>query len=275
MSGRRNGRIGAMGPRLVWLAAPLLGLLACQNDSATDVELPPTGVTVQTAAFRDTLTVSWSLTERASGYRVEVAGDGVLSTTAGPSETSVKFTASDGLADGVTYTATVYALNGSGETASNNTPQVAVNFFPWDEYFPTSLHRTGMGKQTFYNAIPNGGFESLTGIPYDDLVCKGCHTPGFAGGAVKGERGCQSCHETDDPQLGAEVDATLTGVCGPCHSRQKAEAFVHGFSDVHRDAGMDCMACHTLGDVHGDGNEYVSMLDPGAMDTKCADCHAG
>jgi len=130
-----------------------------------------------------------------------------------------------------------------------------------------------MGKQTFYNAVPNGGFESLTGIPYDDLFCKGCHIPG-EGGTVKGERGCESCHETDDPQIGAQVDASLTtGVCGPCHSRQKAEALVHKFSDVHRDSGMDCMACHTMEDLHGDGTPYVSMLDPGAIDVTCDNCH--
>jgi hypothetical protein len=254
---------------------PLALGTACENDDvATGLGSLPAAVTVQTAASRDTLTVSWNLAQGATGYRVELAGAGDLSKVVGPADGSVTFTPADGLADGVTYAATVYALSSAGETASSNTAQVPVNFFPWDEYYPTSLHRTGQGKQTFYNAAPNGGFETLTAIPYNDLVCQGCHTPGF-GGTVKGERGCQSCHETDDPQLGAQVDATLTGVCGPCHSRQKAEAFVHQYSDVHRDAGMDCMACHTLEDVHGDGNEYDSMLDPGAIDSKCSDCHVG
>jgi hypothetical protein len=29
-----------------------------------------------------------------------------------------------------------------------------------------------------------------------------------------------------------------------------------------------------MGDVHGDGNTYTSMLDDGAIDPQCSDCHA-
>lgn len=247
---------------------------ACENDDAlTDPELPPAPVTVEVSSSVDTVTVSWSPATSAESYRVELVGTSTLSRTADVAETSVIFTGADGVQDGEDYETTVYAVNASGETASANTPTVTTDYFPWDEYFETSLHRTGMGKQTFYNQNPNGGFELFTGIPYESLVCRGCHEPGF-GGTVQGERGCLSCHETDDPQLGAEVDATLTGACGTCHGRQMAEALKHGISDVHRDAGMDCMACHTLGDVHGDGNEYDSMLEPGAIDARCSDCHS-
>jgi hypothetical protein len=194
-------------------------------------------------------------------------GDGsTLSTTATNSETEVQFTAADGVEDDITYTAVVYSINQAGETASDNAPTVLTDFFPWDEYYWTSLHATGMGKQTFYNETPNGGFEKSTGVAYMDLTCKSCHEP-QAGGCVT------HCHDVANPGLGAEVDATLTGACGDCHGRQKAEAFVHGYSDVHRDAGMDCMACHTLGDVHGDGTIYASMLEDGAIDTRCEDCH--
>jgi hypothetical protein len=34
------------------------------------------------------------------------------------------------------------------------------------------------------------------------------------------------------------------------------------------------MDCHTAGDVHGDGTEYVSMKQPGAVSPKCEGCHA-
>lgn len=33
------------------------------------------------------------------------------------------------------------------------------------------------------------------------------------------------------------------------------------------------MDCHTMGDLHGDGNTYASMLDDGAIDPDCTDCH--
>ncbi len=172
----------------------------------------------------------------------------------------------------MTYTAVVFALNADGETASTGAPQVLTNFFDWDEHYLTSLHATGMGKQTFYNVTPNNGFERFTGQPYSNLACKNCHDPSATGA-------CGSCHKdangdpVADPTLGATVDASLTGSCGNCHGRQKAEALVQGYTDVHRDAGFDCMDCHSLEDVHGDGTMYASLLDDGAIDTRCEDCH--
>jgi hypothetical protein len=75
--------------------------------------------------------------------------------------------------------------------------------------------------------------------------------------------------------LGAQVDASLSGVCGGCHSRQVAERGAPAnYTDAH-DAvsGGDCMYCHTLEDMHGDGTEYNSMLEDGAIDASCDDCH--
>lgn len=166
--------------------------------------------------------------------------------------------------DGASYEAQVFAVNVAGETGSN-TVALDVNHFPWDEYFPTALHATGQGEQTFYNESPNGGFEQFTNIPYENLNCKSCHEPSATGG-------CSACHEIPVPILGSRVDASLSGPCGTCHERQKAE-IAHGFSDVHRDAGMGCMDCHTMEDMHGDGTEYPSMLADGAIDAKCDDCH--
>jgi hypothetical protein len=118
--------------------------------------------------------------------------------------------------------------------------------------------------KTWY-AESNSGFEQFTGVPYEQLPCKDCHEPSATGG-------CAACHGGTSPEPGAEVDASLTGVCGDCHSRQTAEA-AH-FSDVHRELGMDCLACHTKEDVMGDGAAYSSMLEVGAVDAACEDCHA-
>lgn len=262
------------------LAPPILRLLAavlalglvggCSDDDgdtgAVEPDPPPSAVTVQAVTGADSVLVSWSAAQGAESYRTELSGPSTLSRTT-TSSREVVFTAeADDLADGAEYTVTVYAVNAQGETPSANTPSVTTDFFPWDEYAATSLHVTGMGKQTFYGAVPNGGFEHYSGVPYQDLSCRTCHEPASTGG-------CQACHEEADPQLGATVDATLEGVCGKCHSRQKAEALVHGFTDVHRELGMGCMDCHSLEDVHGDGTEYASMLEPGAIDASCLDCH--
>ncbi|MCL7970514.1 MAG: hypothetical protein M8866_00295, partial [marine benthic group bacterium] len=179
----------------------------------------------------------------------------------------------DGLEDGVEYAATVYAINDEGEAPSNE-ETVTTNFFPWDEWFPTSLHETGAGKITYYSAA-NGGFERLTGVPYETAFCIGCHSSTDGRPPVSG-RTCDRCHSTADPQLGAnDVDDSwdpATSVCLSCHSRQKNELGL-GWSDVHRDMGFGCMACHTNEDVHGDGTQYDGLQDLGAIDANCETCH--
>ncbi|MCL7937973.1 MAG: cytochrome c3 family protein, partial [marine benthic group bacterium] len=145
------------------------------------------------------------------------------------------------------------------------------DFFPWDEWFATSLHETGAGKTTYYNE-ENGGFERFTGVAYEDLACIGCHSAASGLAPVSG-RTCDRCHDTADPGLGDQVNSSWDdGVCLGCHSRQKLEVNA-GFSDVHRDAGFDCMSCHTNEDVHGDGTEYSSMQEVGAIDAACTNCH--
>jgi hypothetical protein len=41
--------------------------------------------------------------------------------------------------------------------------------------------------------------------------------------------------------------------------------------DLHLDAGMHCIDCHTLNDIHGDGNIYSKKEQ--AVEIECADCH--
>lgn len=237
----------------------------------------PAAVTIAAETEADEVTLTWAVSPLATSYRAElVGGTADLTQTLAAGSTVALFTdADDGLEDGVTYDATVYAINDEGETASN-TVEVETNFFPWDENFPTSLHETGMGKITYYSAA-NGGFERLTGVPYTQAFCAGCHSSTDGRPPVSG-RTCDRCHSTTDPQLGADdVDDSwdpVTSVCLGCHSRQKAEMGA-GWTDVHRTMGFGCMNCHSLGDVHGDGNEYAGLQDIGAIDANCtnAGCH--
>ncbi len=134
--------------------------------------------------------------------------------------------------------------------------------------FPTSLHGSRPGKQHFYSA-KNGGFEKLTGVPMSDLPCASCHAPTKADGTKIDSKtykpGCDDCHK----QVG---DKVADSVCLDCHGRQALEMKVLA-ADVHRAKGLTCMSCHSAREMHGDGKSYVSLLQPGAMDTKCENCH--
>jgi hypothetical protein len=139
--------------------------------------------------------------------------------------------------------------------------------------YETSLHKTRLGKPRHYNA-EYGGFELLTGVPYDDLVCKGCHNPANQTTPVPYEPSCYDCHiDTDeDNDSNPFNDPVTEATCRGCHSRQNAE---NAFSDVHRAALMDCMDCHHKEEMHGDGTAYESMQEPGALKVSCtqAGCH--
>ena len=43
--------------------------------------------------------------------------------------------------------------------------------------------------------------------------------------------------------------------------------------DPHFSKGMQCMDCHTAKEMHGDGMEYNSMKQTGAMEVQCETCH--
>jgi len=142
--------------------------------------------------------------------------------------------------------------------------------------FATSLHSTRVGMETWYDA-DNGGFEVLTNVPYDELICNGCHDK--AANPDWTEPTCGDCHGADDKHLKAET-------CFGCHGRQRAErANGNALNDVHiddvDDDGMDgpaklgCNDCHSADDMHGDGNVYASMLEQGAIDADCGQegCH--
>jgi hypothetical protein len=125
------------------------------------------------------------------------------------------------------------------------------------EFLPTSLHGTARGMAHWYQAA-QGGFETLTNIPYEQLSCGNCHVDAQT---------CQPCHGSSEPATGD----VITETCLNCHGRQQAE-IAASVPDVHRSAGFQCMDCHTSREIHGDGQAYDSFLDspPGAT---CAGCH--
>jgi hypothetical protein len=129
----------------------------------------------------------------------------------------------------------------------------------------TSLHGTARGIEYWYESA-QGGFESFTQIPYDDLACKECHVE---------PDNCRFCH-SGSSSFGPDRSPPQSDEdCYGCHSRQYAELTM-GVTDYHRDElGYQCRTCHKASDAHGDGVIYNSMLEPGAIKASCSSslCH--
>lgn len=150
------------------------------------------------------------------------------------------------------------------------------SLFPQSENFNTSIHKTRNGKKYWYAAdtsqthSPKPGFETFTGIAIDTLGCIQCHGATDASGNAYpsdySQGTCSDCHD-GTPGAGNVTDTQ----CFSCHGRQGFEKKV--YSDVHRTAGMMCWDCHTTTDMHGDGTEYNSFLEAGALSADCEDCH--
>ena len=135
-----------------------------------------------------------------------------------------------------------------------------------DCMFLSSLHYTASGMGYWYDKS-NGGLETVTGVPYSELGCKNCHVAS-----------CDGCHKTDIEGKAAYSTkaAKDQAMCLKCHAREASMMKidkVENHEDVHVLAGMQCMDCHTGSDVHGNGTEYASMKQVGALSPKCEGCH--
>jgi len=133
-------------------------------------------------------------------------------------------------------------------------------------FFLSSLHYTAKGMEYWYDKA-NGGLEIIAGVPYANLTCKNCHVPG-----------CDRCHKVEkDKKLSYSTEAAKNqAMCLACHAREQAIIGIDRAAnqpDVHVVKDMKCMDCHSSREMHGDGTEYVSLKQPGAMDTNCEKCH--
>jgi hypothetical protein len=135
-----------------------------------------------------------------------------------------------------------------------------------DCMFRSSLHYTAKGMDYWYSK-ENGGLELITDIPYSDLGCKNCHV-----------RGCDRCHiEANQGEIAYSTKAAGNqDMCLQCHGRENAIMKIDheaGQEDVHFANGMICIDCHSQKEIHGDGKNYISMRQIGAMETQCENCH--
>jgi hypothetical protein len=137
-----------------------------------------------------------------------------------------------------------------------------------DCFFLKGLHYSTRGMAHWYDQA-NGGLETLTGIPYDSpkLDCLNCHV-----------KSCDVCHKTAEGEKSFYTvkAAANQEMCLKCHKREIGIMKMDkdtGQEDVHFVKQMKCKDCHTAKEAHGDGIEYNSMKQPGAMDAKCENCH--
>ncbi len=138
---------------------------------------------------------------------------------------------------------------------------------PDRNFYEKSLHYTNKGLEHWYSK-EQGGLERLTGIAFSELDCQRCHV-----------RSCDTCHKKEaNGKLAYSLEpAQSQEVCQNCHGIQTLEdvkKYEKGYTlDIHFKSGMNCMDCHSAREVHGDGKAYNSLQDPGALDTKCKNCH--
>ncbi|MBD3237214.1 MAG: hypothetical protein GF330_10950 [Candidatus Eisenbacteria bacterium] len=158
----------------------------------------------------------------------------------------------------------------SGQSAESAPPAGdAASRAAIEDRFAKSLHGTDAGRRHWYE-LPDG-FGAVCELPFDDpaLGCSGCHADG-----------CDACHA---PASGAGADFSLetarrSDTCLQCHFRQVEErrfAEERGFPDVHLEAGMACIDCHTLEEMHGDGRAQETMHAPENPSPTCTGCHSG
>ena len=89
---------------------------------------------------------------------------------------------------------------------------------------------------------------------------------------------CDRCHaKGKPPEVAYSVaEARKNDTCLACHGREKFAAKLDadaGVQDVHAKAGLGCVDCHGVADLHGDGTPYASMKCPGAIKASCNFCH--
>jgi hypothetical protein len=135
-----------------------------------------------------------------------------------------------------------------------------------DCFYLKSLHYTTRGMEYWYSK-ENGGIEILTNIPYSNLSCRKCHV-----------KSCDTCHKTseEDKSFYTAKAAKNQDICLKCHKREVLIMKIDkekNQQDVHFAKNMKCQDCHTARDIHGDGIEYNSMKQNGAIEAKCENCH--
>lgn len=135
----------------------------------------------------------------------------------------------------------------------------------------TSLHHTLNGMAHALR-LRSGGEMSAPLATVWQADCATCHTT------------CGDCHVALPDAVGGGLikgheflrRAPMRDSCALCHGTRAGGEYLGRFDglapDVHFEAGMHCLDCHT-NDLHGDGRLYQSRWQVAGR-AQCSDCHA-
>lgn len=144
--------------------------------------------------------------------------------------------------------------------------------------FHNSIHQQGWGqkrKVTVRSGL--SGPADFAQLPPDVIEgynknCATCHAST-----------CGDCHVNRPPAGGGGLmnghnftAPDMVNTCVVCHSSRGGHAFL-GVApgtqpDIHQQKGFDCMDCHKMTDVHGDGQIYEQRYAVKGL-RQCTECH--
>lgn len=117
------------------------------------------------------------------------------------------------------------------------------------------------GDATVRGKGPHSATHALQGLP-PMAACTRCHDR--SGRTALSYQGLADGNNALVPTLG--------GLPGPVAGTE-GRSFTHVAADVHFEAGMECVDCHTSREVMGDGFAHANM--EGQLEIRCEDCHGG
>ena len=129
-------------------------------------------------------------------------------------------------------------------------------------HFPYGDGATYEGKDgTMRGKDPHSVTHAMQGLP-PMAACTRCHDR--SGRTALTYQGLMDGNNALVPTRG--------GLPGPVVGTE-GRSFTHIAPDVHFEAGMECIDCHTAREVMGDGFAHANM--EGQLEIRCEDCHGG
>lgn len=144
-----------------------------------------------------------------------------------------------------------------------------------------SLHQQGWGQKMML--IKRGGYGDQ---PSDFSKCPEEMKEGYSKNCYTCHGSCGDCHVIRPKIKGGGLTKghsfiktpDMREVCAGCHVSRGWHAYAGigtGIRDVHyENAKFTCINCHSMDEIHGDGNVYDTRFKMPAL-PKCENCHSG
>ena len=113
--------------------------------------------------------------------------------------------------------------------------------------------------------------HQMVGKP-DNSMCTTCHQAGGGRIGLSAQGMRQAASPGHEPGGKVYVEGNRWGLSGRLIERESSDAHYDATpADVHFEAGMHCIDCHTASEVHGDGHLYSG--GGAALEVQCETCH--